>query len=115
PAAAGMGAREYGVVAAAAVFLAAAFLFNPWGIVAQGFRARESRREAAAIADAARLRRVRLALEVYYLEKQAYPPELGRLAESGLLRARDLRAADGRPFDYRAADRDYRLERGDGR
>ncbi|HWR97456.1 MAG TPA: DUF4388 domain-containing protein [Candidatus Methanoperedens sp.] len=112
-AAAGAGAREYAILAAAALFVLGAFLFNPWGIVAQGFRARESRRAAAAIADAARLRRVRLALEVYYLEKQAYPPELAKLAESGLLRAGELRAADGSGFLYRAGERDYRLERGE--
>jgi len=108
----GLGAREYAVLAAAGLLVAAAFLFNPWGIVAQGFRARESRREAAAIADAARLRRVRLALEVHYLEKQAYPTDLAKLAESGLLRARELRAADGSVFQYRPGEREYRLERG---
>jgi hypothetical protein len=108
---AGAPVREYAVAAVAALLLLGAFLFNPWGIVAQGFRARESRREAAAIADAARLRRVRLALEVYALEKQAYPRDLAQLAESGLLRPRELRAADGRGFLYRPGERGYRLER----
>jgi hypothetical protein len=107
----GVPGREYAIAAAAVVLTLAAFLFNPWGIVAQGFRARESRREAAATADAARLRRVRLALDVYYLEKQAYPPDLGKLAESGLLRARELRAADGSAFAYRPVEGAYRLER----
>jgi hypothetical protein len=110
---AALGAREYAILAAAALLVLAAFLFNPWGIVAQGFRARESRREAAAIADAARLRRVRLALEVHYLEKQAYPADLAKLAESGLLRPRELRAADGSVFSYRPGEREYRLERGE--
>jgi hypothetical protein len=109
---AGTSVREYGLLAAAAALVLAAFLFNPWGFVAQGFRARESRREAAAIADAARLRRVRLALEVYYLEKQAYPPDLDKLAESGLLRSGELRAADGSAFAYRTGEREYRLDRG---
>jgi len=102
-------ARGYGVVAAAALLAAAAFLFNPWGIVSQGFRARESRRAAVALADAVRLRRVRLALEAYYLEKQSYPPALDKLVESRLLRRRELRSAAGVPFAYRAGARDYRL------
>jgi hypothetical protein len=88
-----------------------AFLFNPWGIVAQGFRAREGRRESAALADAVRLRRVRLALEVFFLEKQAYPPSLEKLVESGLLRPFELRSAGGASFDYRGGGREYRLER----
>jgi hypothetical protein len=99
------------VLAAAAVLALAAFLFNPWGIVAQGFRAREGRRESAALADAVRLRRVRLALEVYSLEKQGYPSDLRQLAESGLLRAGELRAADGSAFVYRVGEGGYRLER----
>ena len=73
-----------------------AFLFNPWGIVAQGFRSGQGLRESAALVDAVRLRRVRLALEVYYLEKQAYPPALAKLAESGLLRPRELRGVGRR-------------------
>jgi hypothetical protein len=104
-------ARGYGVVAAATLLAVAAFLFNPWGIVSQGFRARESRRAAFGLADAVRLRRVRLALEAYYLEKQSYPPALDKLAESRLLRRRELRSASGAPFAYRAGSRDYRLGR----
>jgi hypothetical protein len=114
PRRAGSGVGAYAAVALAVALAFVAFLFNPWGIVAQGFRARESRREAAAIADGARLRRVRLALEVYALEKQAYPPDLAPLAEAGLLRAGELRAADGSAFVYRPGERGYRLERVEG-
>ena len=92
-----------------------AFLFNPWGIVAQGFRRGQGRRESAALVDAVRLRRVRLALEVYFLEKQAYPPALEKLAESGLLRRRELRGVGGASFAYRGGEREYRLEREAGR
>jgi hypothetical protein len=60
--------------------------------------------------DAVRLRRVRLALEVYFLEKQAYPPALEKLVESGLLRRRELRGA-GASFAYRGGAHEYRLER----
>ena len=88
-----------------------AFLFNPWGIVAQGFRRGQGRRESAVLVDAVRLRRVRLALEVYFLEKQAYPPSLEKLAESGLLRPRELRGVGGASFAYRGGEREYRLER----
>jgi len=108
-------APEYGIIAAVVLLAVAAFLFNPFGVVSLGFRASESRRESAALADAVRLRRVRLALEVFYLEKQAYPASLEKLAESGLLRKRELRDATGTLFSYRPAERDYRLERGEAR
>jgi hypothetical protein len=104
-------AREYSVLAVAVVLILVAFLFNPWGIVAQGFRRGQGRRESAALVDAVRLRRVRLALEVYYLEKQSYPPSLDKLAESGLLHARELRGVDGAGFSYRGGGREFRLER----
>jgi hypothetical protein len=104
--------RELLPVAGVALLLLAAFLFNPWGWVAQVSRSRAGSRETAAIRDAARLARVRLALEVYFLEKQTYPPTLERLAEGGILAAGELRGADGRPFAYRAGTNDYRLERG---
>jgi hypothetical protein len=87
-----------------------ALLFNPWGIVAQGFRRGQGRRESAALLDAVRLRRVRLALEVYFLEKQAYPPALEKLAEIGLVRRSELRG-DGASFAYHGGEREYRLER----
>jgi hypothetical protein len=103
-------AREYAVFALAAVLVLGAFLFNPWGIVAQGFRRGQGRRESASLVDAVRLRRVRLALEVYFLEKQAYPPALEKLVESGLMRRRELRGA-GASFAYRGGAREYRLER----
>jgi len=105
------GAREYAVVALAAILVLVAFLFNPWGIVAQGFRRGQGRRESAVLVDAVRLRRVRLALEVYLLEKQAYPPSLEKLAESGLLRRRELRGSGGASFAYHGGEREYRLER----
>ena len=104
------GAREYAVVALAVVLVLVAFLFNPWGIVAQGFRRGQGRRESAVLVDAVRLRRVRLALEVYFLEKQAYPPALEKLVESGLMRRRELRGA-GASFAYHGGEREYRLER----
>jgi len=104
------GAREYAVVALAVVLVLVAFLFNPWGIVAQGFRRGQGRRESAVLVDAVRLRRVRLALEVYFLEKQAYPPSLEQLVESGLMRRRELRGAGG-SFTYHGGERDYRLDR----
>jgi len=105
------GAREYGVVALAAILVILAFLFNPWGIVAQGFLGVQGRRESAVLVDAVRLRRVRLALEVYFLEKQSYPPTLEKLAESGLLRPRELRSVVGASFAYHGGEREYRLER----
>jgi len=104
-------AREHAVFALAIVLILVAFLFNPWGIVAQGFRRGQGRRESAVLIDAVRLRRVRLALEVYFLEKQAYPSALGKLAESGLLRPRELRGVGGTSFAYYGAEREYRLER----
>ncbi len=107
--------REYAIIAGAVVLVLAAFLFNPWGIVAQGFRAGQGRRESAALADAVRLRRVRLALAVYLLEKQAYPPSLDKLAESGLLRPRELHGVAGATFAYRGGEREFRLEREAGR
>jgi hypothetical protein len=102
---------EYAVIAAAVFVALVAFLFNPWGIVAQGFRARQGQLESAALADAVRLRRVRFALEVFFLEKQSYPASLESLVESGLLRARELRGAAGSRFAYRAAGREYQLDR----
>lgn len=107
--------REYAVFALAAVLVVAAFLFNPWGIVAQGFLSGQGRRESALLVDAVRLRRVRLALEAYFLEKQAYPPSLDKLAETGLLRPRELRGVDGAGFAYRGGGREYRLDREEGR
>ena len=107
--------REYAVYAVAAVLVVAAFLFNPWGIVAQSFFRGQGRRESALLVDAVRLRRVRLALEVYFLEKQAYPPSLDKLAESGLLRQRELRGVDGAGFAYRGGGSEYRLDREGGR
>jgi hypothetical protein len=104
-------AREYAVVALAVVPVLVALLFNPWGVVAQRYRRGQGLRESAALVDAVRLRRVRLALEVYYLEKQAYPPALGKLAESGLMRTSELRGVGGASFTYRGAEREYRLER----
>jgi hypothetical protein len=115
PRRAGSGVGAYAAVALAVALAFVAFLFNPWGIVAQGFRAREGRRESAALADAVRLRRVRLALEVFFLEKQAYPPSLEKLVESGLVRHAELRGVDGANFDYRGGGREYRLEREAGR
>ncbi len=106
------GAREYAVVALAAALVLVAFLFNPWGIVAQGYRRGQGLRESAALVDAVRLRRVRLALEVYLLEKQSYPPALDKLAESGLLPAKELRGAGGASFIYHGDEREYQLERG---
>ena len=105
------GAREYAVLAVAAVLVLVAFLFNPWGIVAQGFRRGQGRRESAILVDAVRLRRVRLALEVYFLEKQGYPPTLEKLAESGLVHRPELRGVGGGSFVYRGGEREYRLER----
>jgi len=105
------GVREYAVVALAVVMTLVAFLFNPWGIVAQGFRRGQGRRESALLVDAVRLRRVRLALEVYFLEKQSYPPALDKLAESGLLPRRELRSVSGASFAYNGGEREYRLER----
>jgi hypothetical protein len=115
PRRAGGGAGAYAAVALVLVVAFAAFLFNPWGIVAQGFRAREGRRQSAALADAVRLRRVRLALEVFFLEKQAYPSSLEKLVESGLVRSSELRSAGGASFVYRGGGREYRLEREAGR
>ncbi len=115
PRRASAGAREYSVIALAAILVLMAFLFNPWGIVAQGFRSSQSRRELAVLEDAVRLRRVRLALEVYFLEKQAYPPSLKNLAESGLLPLRELRIRGGASFAYHGGEREYRLEREAGR
>jgi hypothetical protein len=63
------------------------------------------------LVDAVRLRRVRLALEVYFLEKQAYPPTLEKLAESGLVHRTELRGVGGGSFVYRGGEREYRLER----
>ncbi len=105
------GAREYAVIALAAVLVLAAFLFNPWGIVAQRYRRGQGQRESAVLVDAVRLRRVRLALEVYRLEKQSYPPALEKLAESGLLRSRELRGVGGASLVYHGGEREYRLER----
>lgn len=109
------GVREYAALALAAVLVLAAFLFNPWGIVAQRFRSGQGRRELAVREDDARRRRVRLALEVYFLEKQAYPPALEELAASGLLRPRELRSSGGASFAYRGGEREYQLEREAGR
>lgn len=106
------GVREYAVLVLAAVLVLLAFLFNPWGVVAQRYRRGQGRRESAVLVDAVRLRRVRLALEVYFLEKQAYPPVLEKLAESGLVRPRELRGVGGANFTYHAGEREYRLERG---
>jgi hypothetical protein len=103
--------REYAVFAPAVLLVLAALLFNPWGIVAQRYRRGQGLRESAALVDAVRLRRVRLALEVYLLEKQAYPPTLEKLAESGLLHASELRGVGGASFTYRGSEREYRLER----
>jgi len=103
--------REYAVVALAAILVLLAFLFNPWGIVAQRYRRGQGLRESAALVDAVRLRRVRLGLEVYFLEKQAYPPALDKLADSGLLRPSELRGVDGASFAYHGGEREYRLER----
>jgi len=103
--------REYAVVALAVVLVLVALLFNPWGIVAQRYRRGQGLRESAALVDAVRLRRVRLALEVYFLEKQAYPPSLEKLAESGLMQASELRGVGGASFTYRGGEREYRLER----
>jgi hypothetical protein len=105
------GMREYAAFGLAAVLVLVAFLFNPWGIVSQGFRRGQGQRESAVLVDAVRLRRVRLALEVYFLEKQAYPPALGKLAESGLLPAGELHGVGGASFVYHGGEREYRLDR----
>jgi len=105
------GVREYAAVAVAAFLVLVAFLFNPWGIVAQGYRQGQGRRETAVLVDAVRMRRIRLALEVYFLEKQAYPPTLEKLAESGLMHPGELRGVGGASFLYHVGGREYRLER----
>jgi hypothetical protein len=104
-------AREAAALAVAALAVAAVFLFNPWGVVAQRFRGGEERAAAAELRDDVTLRRLRLALDAWYLEKQSYPPALEQLAEAGFLARREVRRADGRPFAYRAGERDYRLAR----
>jgi len=103
--------REIAVVAVAALLFATAFLFNPWGLVAQRFRGAEAREAAVELRDEVRLRRIRVALDVWYLEKQSYPAGLDELAESGILARRELRSAAGRPFAYQGGERDYRLAR----
>ena len=106
-----LAAREYAVVAVSILLLLLAFLFNPWGIVAKGFGRGQGRRESALLVDAVRLRRVRLALEVYFLEKQAYPPALEKLTENKLLPQGELRGAAGASFHYHGSGHEYSLER----
>ena len=57
------------------------------------------------------IRKVNMALEVFFLEKGYYPKSLKALISSGLLEAEDLRYPWKKPYDYTSTGSEYRLEK----
>jgi hypothetical protein len=62
-----------------------------------------------ALVDDVKIQRLKLALNVFYLEKQTYPHSLEKLVEDRLLRGEDVRSSLGRPFEYQAGEKEYKL------
>jgi hypothetical protein len=94
---------------AAAVLLAVATLrvnpFTPWARLAAGDAGEQLRLYSAQ----ARLERLERALEVFYLDAGAFPPEIGALARSGYVADEDLVDPWGRAFVYEVSDGGYQL------
>jgi hypothetical protein len=93
---------------AAAVLLGLLF-FNPWNIFTMRYNVRQSRQQVGALIDDVKIQRLALALNVFYLEKQSYPHSLEKLVEDRLLSGEDVRNSLGRPFAYRAGEKEYKL------
>jgi hypothetical protein len=89
----------------------AALLFNPWSYFSLNYNMRQSKEEVGALMDDLKTRRLHHALEVFYLEKQAYPYTLEKLAEDKLLHAEEIRNNRGRVFTYRGGESDFQLFR----
>jgi hypothetical protein len=95
------------LVALAAVFVL--MLFNPWSFFALNYNVQQSRAEIGDLKDDVKVQRLQHALEVFYLEKQTYPHDLGKLVEDGLLERSDIRNQGRRVFTYRGGEKSYHL------
>jgi len=97
------------VLAAAAVLVA--LLFNPWSYFSLNYNVQQSREEIGRLKDDVKVERLRHALDVFYLEKQVYPPTLEKLPEDGLLRPEAIRDHRGVVFTYRGSEKEFQLPR----
>jgi hypothetical protein len=102
---------DLAVVVGCFALVAITLLFNPWSFFALNYNVGQSREEVGALKDDLKMRRLHHALQVFYLEKQAYPPTLEKLVEDRLLDDGDARDHGGRLFAYRSGDKGYQLHR----
>ncbi len=98
-------------VAGSLVLVAILLLFNPWSFFALNYNVGQSREEVGALKDDLKIRRLHHALQGFYLEKQDYPPTLGKLVEDRLLDGEDVRDHGGSLFAYRSGEKGYQLHR----
>jgi hypothetical protein len=102
---------DVAVVALAAAAVLAALLFNPWSYFSLNYSVQLSREEIGRLKDDVKVERLRHALDVFYLEKQAYPLALEKLSEDKLLRPGAIRDHRGRVFGYRGSEKEFQLLR----
>jgi hypothetical protein len=108
------GLLHLGDVALVAITIAvavAALLFNPWSYFSLNYNVQQSREEVGMLVDDLKIRRLHHALGVFYLEKQAYPFTLEKLAEERLLRSEAIRNHRGRVFTYRSDEKEFQFFR----
>jgi hypothetical protein len=100
---------DIAAVGAAAAALLGLLLFNPWNFFTLRYDMRQSRQQVGTLIDDVKIHRLELALNVFYLEKQAYPYSLEKLVEDKILTDEDVKDSLGRPFEYRADEKEYML------
>jgi hypothetical protein len=105
----GIPVGDIAAVGVAAAALLGLLLFNPWNILTLRYDVRQSREQVGTLVDDVKIHRLELALNVFYLEKQSYPHSLEKLVEDRILTNEDVMNSLGRPFEYRAGDKEYML------
>jgi predicted transcriptional regulator len=89
------------LVIGTALFLACALL-SPVGLPLSWFNSAAERAALATDVDAARLERIRFALESYHLQRHAYPERLADLVDAKFVSDAFIRSHAGAEFDYRS-------------
>lgn len=105
----GIPVGDIAAVGVAVAALLGLLLFNPWNILTLRYDVRQSREQVGTLVDDVKIHRLELALNVFYLEKQSYPHSLEKLVEDRILTNEDVMNSLGRPFEYRAGDKEYML------
>jgi hypothetical protein len=100
---------DIAAIGAAAAALLGLLLFNPWNMFTLRYDVRQSRQQVGTLVDDAKIHRLELALNVFFLEKQSYPHALEKLVEDRILTDEDVKNSLGRPFEYRAGEKEYLL------